>query len=552
MRRNTMRAKTARSRINSLPLDLLGRIFMACLPSNQLSVMASSEAPLLLTRVCSRWRTVAHSTAALWADVHIVLGNIRPGSFRHPMMDERNSRARQVEMQTQRWQDDMDSGDDNPKQMKAELQPREDAARLPFVKAWLKRARKLPLHLSVVDALDYTYGKSPITDYILSLLGKVETLDLDVRDHTLQHFVSVRPMECTRLRIRWDGFHPNALASLRSSAPLLTELDIRMLECPLSSLPLPWDRLLHLTISYHSSGQCTSMIELLEVLRATPWLQTISIGVSGEDAHGNHCWDSDGSIDLVYMPSLKRLRLHYEVEPEIADSPTTLTVQRLFPLLETPALQDIRMGPRDLLRFLLSRPHEVRRQIRRVEVEAPYYRSNWFVQCLPLLPRLRHLVLWNRRKAWTALLFPKEHKLHCILDGLMPEPSPNHEFSTLDPDPVLVRGGPCPKLERLELRDEGGGVDMDSLKRLLKFLRRQTRRLDGWNQTGVSGLKFRTLVVPSMWPVGPWRQTFRTRAEEYDALMRGLEVKTWQSMSSHVGKNGWMRLGLWEDEWDSA
>ncbi|KAK6981573.1 hypothetical protein R3P38DRAFT_2366857, partial [Favolaschia claudopus] len=41
-----------------LPQDILGEIFLACLPSERNAVMDSREAPLLLGRVCSYWRSI--------------------------------------------------------------------------------------------------------------------------------------------------------------------------------------------------------------------------------------------------------------------------------------------------------------------------------------------------------------------------------------------------------------------------------------------------------------------------------------------------------------
>ncbi|KAF8956822.1 hypothetical protein BDZ97DRAFT_1670874, partial [Flammula alnicola] len=51
--------------------DNLRAIFQHCLPTNHNAIMRTSDAPLLFTRVCSRWRQVALSTPRLWASIHI-------------------------------------------------------------------------------------------------------------------------------------------------------------------------------------------------------------------------------------------------------------------------------------------------------------------------------------------------------------------------------------------------------------------------------------------------------------------------------------------------
>jgi hypothetical protein len=53
------------------PDDILREIFLACLPYNHNAIMSPEEPPLLLGRVCSRWRSVAYSTPRLWATLHI-------------------------------------------------------------------------------------------------------------------------------------------------------------------------------------------------------------------------------------------------------------------------------------------------------------------------------------------------------------------------------------------------------------------------------------------------------------------------------------------------
>ncbi|KAJ7661555.1 hypothetical protein DFH06DRAFT_1471976 [Mycena polygramma] len=55
-----------------LPLDIVQEIFIACLPTHRNCVMSASEAPVLLGRICSSWRSISLSTPRLWARLHIV------------------------------------------------------------------------------------------------------------------------------------------------------------------------------------------------------------------------------------------------------------------------------------------------------------------------------------------------------------------------------------------------------------------------------------------------------------------------------------------------
>ena len=64
------------SPLRRLPPELLQAIFVSCLPSHRNAVMHSSEAPVLLGRVCSEWRRISLSTPEAWSSLHIVPPNV--------------------------------------------------------------------------------------------------------------------------------------------------------------------------------------------------------------------------------------------------------------------------------------------------------------------------------------------------------------------------------------------------------------------------------------------------------------------------------------------
>ncbi|KAJ7845416.1 hypothetical protein B0H14DRAFT_2203316, partial [Mycena olivaceomarginata] len=59
------------SPIRQLPVDIIREIFIACIPTDQNPVMSVKMAPLLLSRICSGWRTIALSTPRLWSSIHV-------------------------------------------------------------------------------------------------------------------------------------------------------------------------------------------------------------------------------------------------------------------------------------------------------------------------------------------------------------------------------------------------------------------------------------------------------------------------------------------------
>ncbi|KAF8962982.1 hypothetical protein BDZ97DRAFT_2059312 [Flammula alnicola] len=54
-----------------VPPEIWSEIFYHCLPTQHNPIMSTSDSPLLLTRVCSTWRSAALSSPRLWARLHI-------------------------------------------------------------------------------------------------------------------------------------------------------------------------------------------------------------------------------------------------------------------------------------------------------------------------------------------------------------------------------------------------------------------------------------------------------------------------------------------------
>ncbi|KAH6914797.1 hypothetical protein BKA70DRAFT_1557168 [Coprinopsis sp. MPI-PUGE-AT-0042] len=61
------------SPLRRIPSDILVTIFSLCSEFNEQGSMMSSEAPLLFTRICHRWREVAIGTPSLWSRIHILI-----------------------------------------------------------------------------------------------------------------------------------------------------------------------------------------------------------------------------------------------------------------------------------------------------------------------------------------------------------------------------------------------------------------------------------------------------------------------------------------------
>ncbi|KAJ6493821.1 hypothetical protein DFH09DRAFT_1206945, partial [Mycena vulgaris] len=121
-----------------LPLDIIQKIFVACIPTHRNCVMSASEAPVLLGRICSSWRAISLSTPRIWARLHIVEPQYPYNTTSSPLFDEK-------------W-----------------------AQRLQTTKTWLGRSGQCPLSISLeINTVDEA-PSSPETDprrFLLTLLA---------------------------------------------------------------------------------------------------------------------------------------------------------------------------------------------------------------------------------------------------------------------------------------------------------------------------------------------------------------------------------------------
>ncbi|KAF7366611.1 hypothetical protein MSAN_00918900 [Mycena sanguinolenta] len=134
--------KALTSPLRRLPLDIIEELFMACLPTNRNCVMSATEAPVLLGRVCSSWRTISLSSPRLWSRLHIV--------------------------------EPTRSYSANPNLYETKV-----AQRLEVAKIWLQRSGTCPLSISLESNLDHAMSppltpnpaqSSPSPDLFLKLL----------------------------------------------------------------------------------------------------------------------------------------------------------------------------------------------------------------------------------------------------------------------------------------------------------------------------------------------------------------------------------------------
>ncbi|KAJ7181047.1 hypothetical protein C8R46DRAFT_941031 [Mycena filopes] len=158
-----------------LPLDVIQEIFVACLPTHRNCVMSALEAPVILGRICSAWRSISLGTPRLWARLHIVEPSRSPGT----------------------WSSD------------AALEEKL-AQRLETTKIWLERSGQCQLSISFQGA---QVQEDPPQPGVAAPLAK-RHLFIDV-------IVSVAP--------RWENITLRAPSSVLEALSSLTEHDVPIL-----------------------------------------------------------------------------------------------------------------------------------------------------------------------------------------------------------------------------------------------------------------------------------------------------------------------------------
>lgn len=240
----------------SLPSELLGEIFLRCLPQTNYVTPSSDECPLVLTRVCRHWRAVALSTPRLWASLSISL-----------------LRA------------DTTSGDE--------------------YKRWLEKARSVPLSIRVVHDMDYSDGKEPLfIQWLRPFLGRCS--DLWWHGPPVQGLLDNSVQSLSRFQVT---FHkPNFLVSIPSPMPQLRSAVLQSHTYDLLSLrsiDLPWHQLLDLKIQFALVSSAT----FLQAIGLCTQVQRVSVS--------SICVDASPQTDLQLSPligavnhSIRRLEVN--------------------------------------------------------------------------------------------------------------------------------------------------------------------------------------------------------------------------------------------------
>ncbi|KAJ7196123.1 hypothetical protein GGX14DRAFT_673978 [Mycena pura] len=236
--------KALLSPVRSLPLDIIQEIFGACLPTDRNCVMSTSEAPVLLGRICSSWRAISLSTPSLWASIHIAESTSPPTTNMPSII----------------FQKTMD--------------------RIEIIKTWLSRSGHCPLSISLRSSSEWTMA--PFMEAILSFAHRWQHIRLAVSRVALEVLGRLTPTDVPILRSLWlidfdfsPGFDWSRLEILRAAH--ISRLSLWGYQITAEALSLRWDQLTELDIGDTSWQPHLTNEAILEMISKCSRLQTCKL-----------------------------------------------------------------------------------------------------------------------------------------------------------------------------------------------------------------------------------------------------------------------------------
>ena len=262
-----------------IPPEILTQIFFHCMPCEQFPIPSHNEAPLLLTRISSYWRTLAINTPDLWSAFHI--------NYKDPAED------------------------------------------IPGTNLWLKRSTNRPLSLSL--AIDFgEQSQQAILDALCRHSNRWKHVRIDFRHLYCPPMYSLDIAEDSIPQLATFEFHARDISStnlspiirLLKTAPKLREVtwvdDLAdtdmLLELPLSQLTRLSLAMDHGTLDYIQILNRCSNLQHIRITR--PLLSSYQICQSklsplflDKLTSLTISYDLTGVLDYLVLPALKHVRI---------------------------------------------------------------------------------------------------------------------------------------------------------------------------------------------------------------------------------------------------
>ena len=282
--------------------DILQEIFYHCI-GRTYPILSATEAPMILTRVCSLWRSVALASPRIWTRLHIPL----PGD---PRVDSRYG--------------SFGMSDDRAIEVRRQIFSKTMQLRCRAVKDWLDRSGSLPLSLSISFPFRYEPPTDsgaegdevvdPLFHTIRPFASRWRHLALSMPFHIYQRLETTISLDNLSMLRYFKGYiflhnatptapHPPPVPLHIIDLPALEGLSIHCMELTMNLRyhPKSWDRLTDICF-----GSPVSDTDLLEMLKQCQNLITL-------DAYIEIPWVRPEGLEptfaMVSLPHLEILRL---------------------------------------------------------------------------------------------------------------------------------------------------------------------------------------------------------------------------------------------------
>ncbi|KAJ3507170.1 hypothetical protein NLJ89_g6458 [Agrocybe chaxingu] len=377
--------------------DILREIFIQCLTHPSASKMNIRHPPLLLGRVCSRWRAVLFATPAMWSTLVLVFGDgwdYRDG----PILLKRDKAA---------------------------------------ISAWLSRSAEVSLSLSIKGrAMMDKWREETLKAYMDIVLSfsprfiqlTIQFTPTNVRDIVQERLLQLSSSDLPILRTLIVCLGHNTSQSPRwtqaglFNAPELRSLALVGTRQPIVETQVNWGLITYLDLTLHcgSGRKGLTSIEAHKVLSQCHNLKTVFLNIV-DNAEELHSLDQE-----VVLPFLEKLKL----------SEKSASGRELFRRLTVPALRNLHyigqlsIRERSPLLIILERWGQT---VEHLAIDVFTLSLADLVDCLRLAPSVTHLTLVNSSTSTWPI--PFLNPLRALLDLLM---------STED------EAGLCPQLQVLK------------------------------------------------------------------------------------------------------
>ena len=280
-----------------LPPEIVGEIFVRCLPTTHNPAKSTTEAPLLLGRICSVWRNISLFTPRLWSSMHLVVPTHYDSAKINPII-----------------------------QLRCEA-----------LKEWLGRSGTLPLSISLTipnNGYSADISATPLFESLIQFSHRWNIIDLRVPYGLLEplNVLTKDDVPCLEaIKIddifNWDGGTlPQWHFSIFGTAPRLHRVSFVHFQGDPHNLPLPWARLTELSIETDQNPSSLNSCEALATLKQCPNLQSCTLDIRPSIPR-----NITATPELVKLLALHTFRLR--VYPENLDDLTAV-----FDHLFTPSL----------------------------------------------------------------------------------------------------------------------------------------------------------------------------------------------------------------------